>query len=184
MIAAAREIIARDGVGRLRITDVTDSGGVGRGSFYNHFGSREDLVAAVVSDSLERLAVRTVADLPEHPDPAVAASASDRRFIRIAVDDPPLARLLVNLAHSDDVFLAAVGPFARRVLEPGLASGRLFVPDLDVAMAVLGGGAIATIRAVLSTGASAGADSAHAEMMLRQFGVPPAEAAEISRLPL
>ncbi len=184
MLAAARTIIVREGAQRFRITEVTDAAGVGRGSFYNHFGSRERLVAAVVASSLEELARRTADDQPADLDPAVAASNSDRRFVRLAVDDPPFARLLSSLAHSDDVFLQAVRPFATQVLAPGLASGRLSAPDLGIALAVLGGGVIATIRAILAGTAPADADSLHAELMLRQFGIAPDEAAEISRLPL
>ncbi|MGE4425143.1 MAG: TetR/AcrR family transcriptional regulator [Solirubrobacteraceae bacterium] len=184
IVAAARELITARGVRGLRIADATDTAGVGRGSFYNHFGSLDELVEAVVSESLRTLATTTLAGIDAYEDPAVAASTADRRFVRTAYDDPEFARLLVHLGHSDSLFLTAIAPYARRVLDRGLVSGRFRVTDLDVALTVLCGGAVATIRTILEGSAPPDADRVHAELTLLQFGIAPSEAAAISRMPL
>lgn len=184
LTAAGRRLIAERGVAGLRIGDLTEEADVGRGSFYNHFDSREDLVDAVVSEALEELAETVLADMTEDEDPAVRASAADRRFIRVAADDPDFARLLVNLNHGDDVFATATLPYARVALAWGIESGRFTVSDLDVMLITLAGSALGVIRAVLQDRAPADADSRHAELMLRMLGVPHDEALEISRQPL
>jgi len=181
---AARELITARGVAGLRIADATDTAGVGRGSFYNHFGSLDELVEAVVVESIVALAARTQEGVDDHEDPAVAASLADRRFIRIAYDDPAFARLLVHLGHSDSVFLRAIEPYVRRIVDRGLASGRFRVTDLDVALNILCGGAVATIRAILEDRAPPDADRVHAELTLLQLGVAASEARAISRMPL
>jgi AcrR family transcriptional regulator len=181
---AARALIAEKGVAGLRIGEITETADVGRGSFYNHFDSKEDLVEAIVRESLEALASAVLDDLPEDEDPAVRASYADRRFIRLAYDDPTFARLLVNLHHGDDLFATATLPYARVILQRGLKTGRLDVADLDVALIVLAGGALALIRAILAGDAPPDADMAHAESVLRMFGISAEEAREISHRPL
>jgi AcrR family transcriptional regulator len=181
---AARELITAKGIAGLRIGEITETADVGRGSFYNHFDSKEDVVEAVVRESLETLASAVLTDAADHPDPAEAASIADRRFIRLAYDDEPFARLLVNLNHSDNVFIEATLPFARRAIERGLQEGRFDVADLDVALIMLGGGALALIRAILEGHAPPDADVAHAESVLVLFGLERDEARAISRRPL
>jgi AcrR family transcriptional regulator len=184
LTAAARDLITQKGVAGLRIADLTDTADVGRGSFYNHFESKEDLVDAVVKESLETLAQTILADIPADLDPAVRASYADRRFIGLARENPDFARLLVHLNRGDDLFTAATLPYARMTLAPGVESGRFDVPDLDVMLLMLAGGAFALIRAILDGDAPEDAEQSHAESILRLLGLPHDEAREISRLPL
>ncbi|WP_354698008.1 helix-turn-helix domain-containing protein [Paraconexibacter sp. AEG42_29] len=183
LIVAARELISAKGVAGLRIADITDTADVGRGSFYNHFASKEDLVDAVVRETIRDLAAQIVAGADESGDAAVAASAADRRFIRLAYDDVDDARLFVNLAH-ENIFEDSVGPFALRALEVGVASGRFTIPNLEMALIVLTGSALTLMRLILDGRAPADADVLHAEAMLTMFGVPAEEAHRIARLPL
>jgi AcrR family transcriptional regulator len=185
LTAAARELIAESGVANLRVGEITERADVGRGSFYNHFESKEDVVAAVVRDSLEELATSVVAAVVDSADDAaVGASAADRRFLRLAYDDPAFARLLVQLGTADTLFIDAVRPYARDALERGIASGRFQVSNLDVVLTMLAASAIALIRSMLEGEAPPDADQHHAESVLRMLGVPPDEAREISRRPL
>jgi AcrR family transcriptional regulator len=184
LTGAARTLITERGVAGLRIADLTETADVGRGSFYNHFASKADLVKAVVTETLETLATNVLSDLPQDADPAVRASIADRRFIRLARDDPEFARLLVHLDHGDDLFAAAVAPYARMTIQDGIDSGRFEVTDLDVVLVILTGSSLALIRALLGDQVPADADETHAESVLRLLGLLPDEAREISRLPL
>lgn len=184
MVQAARELIAENGLAALRIADITDAAGVGRGSFYNHFGTKDALVESVIVESLETLAATVLTEFPADSDPAVVASSADRRFIRLAYDDPNFARLLANLAHGDELFTNATLPYARAAIENGLRTGRFTVSDVDVTLIQLTGGALAVIRAILADRLGAHADCLHAEAILRQLGLDPAEAQAISTLPL
>ncbi|MCW3015775.1 MAG: putative TetR family transcriptional regulator, partial [Solirubrobacterales bacterium] len=153
-------------------------------SFYNYFESKDDVVEAVVSESLQTLATVALTTLPEDADPAVRACIADRRFIRLASEDREFARLLVNLHHGDDLFIAATLPYARMTLKPGIDAGRFDVTSLEVTLIMLAGSAFALIRAILNGTAPADADQAHAESILRLLGVPAEEARAISRRPL
>lgn len=184
LTSAARELIATKGVSGLRIRDITDTADVGRGSFYNHFDTKEDLIDAIVGETVEDLAASTLGRLEGAADPAVGAADADRKFIRLAYDDPTTAGLIVNLAHSEAVFEQTVSPYARRALDLGVAMGRFEIADTDTALLILISSALAMIRAVLDGRAPEDADILHAESMLMLFGVAPREARLIARSPL
>src|SRR5262245_62806903 len=54
LLSAAREVMARKGIGSTSIQEITDTADVGFGSFYNHFPSKEAIADAVMEDALER----------------------------------------------------------------------------------------------------------------------------------
>src|SRR5690348_5056784 len=88
LMGAARSLIIEKGVSALRIGEITERADLGRGSFYNHFDTKENLLAALAQETVEELATTVLAGLPTDDDPAVVASIADRRFIRLASSDP------------------------------------------------------------------------------------------------
>lgn len=183
LVSAARDLIADGGVAALRVTAITDAADVGRGSFYNHFASMDDLLAAVIRESLEQLAAEVLGDLPPE-DPALGACIGNRRFIRLAYEQPNLARLVVNLANGETLFTEAVLPYSRVALDRGIQAGRFRIDDLDMALIILIGSAFAVMRAILEERAPDDADVLHAQSMLELFGIPKDEAARLARRPL
>lgn len=55
IIAAARELVARDGED-MRMELLAQRAGVAVGTLYRHFPTKQDLVGAIVEESLERIA--------------------------------------------------------------------------------------------------------------------------------
>lgn len=183
LLAAAHQPIAENGVSELRISDVTDHADLGFGTFYTYFQSKDALIEAVVADVLAGLAARIGADALEFTDPAEAASASYRRFLRFSRDEPELARVLVELDRVNAIFEDAVTPWAMETLTRGRKADRFEIDDLNLALISIVGAALAAIRAILAGRLPAGpkTESRGAEMMLRGFGVDPASAREIAR---
>jgi AcrR family transcriptional regulator len=70
VLDAARDAFARHGV-TASLDDVARAAGVGAGTLYRHFPSRDDLVLAVIDDGLVELHDLAVALLDE-PDPLAA----------------------------------------------------------------------------------------------------------------
>src|ERR1043166_3011248 len=97
LLDAARQTIADNGVSALRIGDLTARADVGFGTFYSHFDSKDDLVEAVITETLARLAESIGTAALATADPAVAATESYRRFLRFATTEPELAGVLVEL---------------------------------------------------------------------------------------
>ncbi|WP_028662792.1 TetR/AcrR family transcriptional regulator [Saccharomonospora halophila] len=50
LLAAARELFYSEGIRAVGVERLLEASGVGRASFYRHFGSKDDLVAAMLDD--------------------------------------------------------------------------------------------------------------------------------------
>jgi len=184
LMDAARALITEKGVAGLRIQEITDGADVALGSFYNHFESKEELVEAVVAESLGSLADALATPLNADQDPAELVGIAIRGFMSLAYDDPDFAQLVVHLNHVDDLFVSAVHPAARRAVQLGVESGRFDVVDLEVFVTATVGGALALMRAIVDGRLGAGADAIYARSALRALGIPDAEAAAIAARPL
>ena len=179
LIAAARALIAEKGVAALRIQELAERADVGLGSFYNHFENKDELVEQVITESLQQVSEALLAGI-EDADAADLVTQSSHRIVRLAYDEPEFARLLVHLNNGDTLFATAIRPYAKRVVDAGLASGRFPVLDEEVALTVIIGGAFAVMRAAVDGEHPRGAEVAYAELVLRLLGVPPEEARELS----
>jgi AcrR family transcriptional regulator len=184
LIAASCELIAERGVEGLRLREIADRADIGFGSFYNHFASKEELVAAVAAESIGVAIDSIVASASEDEDPAVTAAAAHRAFIRLAYDDPQLARLMVNIDHADAVLETASLPYLSSVLARGVQTGRFRGVEVDVAATFIVGATITVMRGILDGRLGADADAASARTLLRACGLDDTEAAEIASRPL
>ncbi len=176
LLDAGRSLIAAKGVAGLRIQEITEHADVALGSFYNYFASKEELLEAVVTESLSDLAATIITNVPEEADPAEVVALANLRFIRLAYDEPDFARLVINLGHAESLFGHAVHPHAGIAVERGIEKGRFDVSDLGVTLSAVIGGAFALIREVLDGRHGPHADEAFAAHVLAALGVPPADA--------
>jgi AcrR family transcriptional regulator len=181
---AASVLIAEKGVAGLRIQEITERADVALGSFYNHFKTKEELVEAVVTDTIDVRARGIVARMASLQDPAEAVSFACRRVVRIAYEDPDLAWLFVNLDRADALFETIVLPAALGTLDQGLRAGRFEIADTQIALTTMVGGALAVMRAILDGRYGPGADAVFAEGTLRSLGLERAEAHRIATLTL
>src|SRR5919198_3507999 len=184
LIEATKTLIARQGVDKIRIQEITEEADVGFGSFYNHFPSKEAIVETVLAETIAAQGAEIAALTADLDDPAEIISVAHRSFVRRAKSDPEWGWLLLRLDVSHNVLLAALGPYARRDLRKGIKSGRFQVPNELIALHDSGGGLLSVMRAVLDGTAPKNADIHHAEGVLRLLGLTPAEAAQVARRPL
>jgi AcrR family transcriptional regulator len=169
-------LIAAKGVSGLRVQEVTELADVALGSFYNYFASKDELVEAIITETLSDLASSTLTETRDDTDPAEIVAIANLRVIGLANRDPDLARLIVNIAHSEALFGQAVHPYARVAVERGIASGRFSVPDVEVLLTSVIGGAFALIREILDGRHGPHAAEAFACYVLASLGVRPDEA--------
>ena len=108
-------------------------------------------------------------------------SIAHRHLIRVGKTDPDWAWLILRFDVPYRAAWATLGQAAAEDLEEGLAAGRFEVSNAAVALTASGGALFAVIHEQLIGGGSPDADSAHAEGVLRSFGLAAAEAAEIAR---
>lgn len=184
LIGSARTLFARQGVDATRINEITEGADVGFGFFYNHFDSKATIVEAVLQEMVTAQGAAVEAVTRHLEDPAEVVSAAHRYFVNRASSDPDWGWLLVRLESTHSIMLGALEPYARRDLARGIRAGRFAVADRQVALLAAGGALLMVMRAVLDGRVGRSADSVHAEGVLRLFGVPSHEAAEIARRPM
>jgi AcrR family transcriptional regulator len=184
LMEAARATFARQGVDATRINEITDKADVGFGSFYNYFDSKDAIVAAVVEEVVTAAGEAIAAATKDIEDPAEVVAVAHRSIVHRAAAEPDFGWLLVRLEISHDLVFAALGPYAARDLDRGIGAGRFKVDDPAVALIAAGGALLAIVRAVLQGRATPTATEQHAAYVLRMFGLPPDDAAEVASRPL
>jgi AcrR family transcriptional regulator len=168
------------------VKDITDAAGVPKGSFYNHFDSKEGLFEAAVADVLDNHGALLDQLTESIDDPAETFACSFRLTGRLFRRRPQESQILLvtglNLMSSE----RGLGPRALRDIEMAAAAGRFTVDDPTLALAVAGG-ALLGLGKLLQD--EPGRDDAAAadrvtEDVLRLFGLPADEARDICRRPL
>jgi len=86
LLAAAGECLARYGVRKTTMVDVAERSRVAKATLYNHFRTKDDLLAAYVEDRVAGLVRVALAAAPEGLPAALAAVATE------LADDPALRR--------------------------------------------------------------------------------------------
>lgn len=184
LLSAARGLFAEQGPEGTTITEIAERADTAVGSFYNYFDGKEDLLAALVRETLAAELEQLQARQAQVKDPAEAISVAHRHLVRLADSEPEWAWLLVRLEVPDRMLNAVLGEAAMRDLRRGIDAGRFEVSSPRLAGLASGGALLAVIHARLLGELGEHADSEHAEGVLRSFGLGAAEAAEIARRPL
>jgi AcrR family transcriptional regulator len=184
LLAAGQRRFGERGFDATTVAEIAEDADVAIGSFYNYFATKDDLLAALLQETLAEQLSRMQARRAGIDDPAEAISVAHRHFVRLAWEEPEWARLLVRLdlpyRVTDDVLARS----AMRDLRTGIAAGRFYVPNPRLALRASGGALIAVMHALLRGELGKQADCEHAEGVLRSFGLDPVEAAEIARRPM
>ena len=116
----------------LTVDAIVEAAGVAKGTFYYHFQSVEELVAAVgasLADSFDELLAPS--RLGE-PDPVERMSLAFTKFLEKAINDPFWGRLVVRSAQVP----AAIGGIREHLeadLAEAIAQGRLAIHDAQLA---------------------------------------------------
>ena len=185
LIEAARRIAAIRGIEATPISEITDEAGVGVGSFYNHFATKEDLLEAVISDTFEAHGAALDRIHEGKDDIAEILAQNIRLTVRMLDHDPIWGWFAVRTGLYAPQLQSSLGGRLARDLQRGFAAGRFASYDEQTTVAAFGGALLGVMRAKLETGLPRDADRFLAEELLRLLGLRPEEAAEIAgrRLP-
>jgi AcrR family transcriptional regulator len=184
LLAAAGHLFAARGVEHTTIAEIAEHADIATGSFYNYFGTKAELLDAVIEEALSeqlRLLQRRQALLS---DPAEKISVAHRHLVRLVGTDSDLAWLLVRLEFPHRLARSLLGHAVERDMRAAIQTGRFQVTNPVLALNASEGALFAAIHAQLMGEGSLNADCEHAEGVLRSFGLDPVEAAVIARRPL
>jgi AcrR family transcriptional regulator len=181
LVLGGAEIIAAKGTENLRLREIADRADIGFGSFYSHFRTKDELIAAVAEHTVRSRIAPVLSRAVQSSDPAESASISHRWFIRLASTDPQAARLIVNLDRADVMLATAIHDEARDTLQRGIDAGRFRPLHIEPTLVFVVGATIAVMRGILEGRLPATVDVQSAEAFLTTLGVTPDEAREIAR---
>ncbi len=147
LLSAAQQLLAADRT-QVSVLEITQAAGVGQGSFYNHFDSKDALFAAAVEDVLELHGALMDRVTEGVDDPAEVFARAFRLTGRLHRVMP--AASLVMLHHGARLVRSEQGlaPRARRDLVAGRDAGRFDLDDPDLALAIVAG-AVLTLGRLL-----------------------------------
>lgn len=115
VLEAAEEVLARDGLA-VSMRAVADRAGVGLGTIYRHFPTREALLQAVVVDRMRRLA-ESAGPLLTDGDPAAAFFAFLTRIVEVSARKKALADAVSGAGLDPKAGLGAIGGEMRAAIE-------------------------------------------------------------------
>jgi len=185
LITAAQAFLAEDRTA-VPILEITETAGVGLGSFYNHFDSKEELFEAAVEEILENhghLMDRVTEGIE---DPAEVFARAFRLTGRLHRELAGASQIL--LRRGSDMILSdrGLGPRALRDIKAAQATGRFTITDPELAL-VAAGGAILALGALLhrepDRDAAKAADALTTDLLC-MFGMDMVEAQAICGRPL
>jgi AcrR family transcriptional regulator len=185
LIEAARQLVAIRGIEATPISEITDAAGVGVGSFYNHFETKEDLLEAVIADTFEAHGAALDRIHEGKTDVAEIFAQNIRLTVRLVDRDPVWGGFVVRTGLYVPELRSSLGSRLARDLRQGFDAGRFASYDEATTVAAIGGALLGVMRTKLTGELPRDADRFLAEELLRLLGLRPAEAAEIAgrRLP-
>lgn len=145
LLQAVLDEFAAGGIGDRSLRDVAAAVGTSHRMLLHHFGSREDLLVAIVEEA-ERRQMALVPELPMHPAESFAAMWADLRrpelrqlerlffecYSRAAQGEKPFTRMVPGAVEDwlRDVEANAGAPYDRAMARLGLAVTRGLLLDL------------------------------------------------------
>lgn len=185
LIAAGRRLLAERRTA-VSVQEITSEAGVGFGSFYNHFDSKEELFAEAVASTLDAWGRMRDVVVEGIDDPAEVFATSFRMLGRMQRELPELVRVLLNQGMSVLLTDCGLRPRALADLRRGIETGRFSVPDADMAL-MMSGGALLGLMQLLDADAdldSAQVSDDYVRHVLLMLGLDAGEADRLVALPL
>jgi AcrR family transcriptional regulator len=168
------------------VLEITQAAGVGMGSFYNHFDSKEELFEAALADVLDAHGAvldRLTASLE---DPAETFATSFRLTGRLFRQRPQESEILLANGLALLSSERGLAPRALRDIKAAAAAGRFRVDDPELALAVAGGALLGLGKLLRENPDRDGASAADTvtESVLRLLGLSADDAHAICQRPL
>lgn len=180
ILKAARAVVARRGLEGASVLEVTERAAIGFGSFYNHFGGKEELFQALATELRAELEAVWAGLAARHPDPLAFLAVALRELFARLRREPEWAW---SLYRSAPYLLNAPASFRTLAdaIRAGIDSRRLPLGDAEAATGVFLGGLLSLIAANLTQPPSEQSPEQLAALCLLPLGVAPEEALALSR---
>ncbi len=185
LLGAALELL-QEGRSTASVEEITRRAGVGFGSFYNHFETKEDLFAEATYEVLDNYVMWLRGATQDLSDLVAVFARSFRLTGRLAGEQPHLLAPL--LTQGTEVLLVERGlrEAALSDITEGIASGRFVEADPELLLMTVGGALLGLLRLLISDADRDAAETTDVvtERLLCLLGLTRSEARRIVAGPL
>jgi AcrR family transcriptional regulator len=180
LLASALAVVAQKGVDAPQIDDFIAAAGVSRGTFYNHFTTTHELLAAVTAELTDTVLTAIEVTVSRNPGPLKRMTCACLLYMHLAVDYPAwggfVLRTGARRGRLVDVYLP-------RDLALAKERGEVDFTTVRAAQDVLQGAVTLAIESVLHGRAPRQHVRDTLALALRALGVPKAAAARLAAMP-
>ncbi len=99
LVETGMRLLEERGDGSIGLREVARATGVSPTAVYRHFPDKDALLAAIAAQGFERLADVQMEAAADHRDKAKAFRAIGQAYVRFALDNPALFRLMTSHMH-------------------------------------------------------------------------------------
>jgi AcrR family transcriptional regulator len=184
LIAAGARVIADRGHEKATIDDFIRGADVSRGTFYNHFETREELLEALWATIGRDPFAEIQASCASMINPAERLAAMTRLVLRRAIIDPTWGWLIVALSAERATVNDDLRSYPGLDLQAGSQAERFRYDDLSCAIDLIVGTMRAALRALLTEGRESHYPESLCKMLLLSLGMNQIEAHRLSHMPL
>ena len=171
IVEAGATLLAEHPPEALTVDAVVEAAGVAKGTFYYHFQSIDELVAAVGAELGESLDELLTPLRLEIRDPIERLSFAITKFLERASSDAAWARLVVQSSQSRTGLGKGVRANLKADIAEAIVEGRVGMRDVELAADIVTGIWLQVARGILERGARPELARQAVEAVLRALGV-------------
>jgi AcrR family transcriptional regulator len=180
LMTSALAVVAHKGVDAPQIDDFIAAAGVSRGTFYNHFTTTHELLAAVTAELTDTVVSAIETTVARIPDPLHRMACGCLVYMHMAVDYPAWGGFVLRTGTRRGQLVDVYLP---RDLALAKERGQADFPTVRAAQDVLQGSLTLALESVLEGRAPREHVRDTLALALRGIGVPKAVAARLAALP-
>ncbi|MCC2657577.1 MAG: TetR/AcrR family transcriptional regulator [Panacagrimonas sp.] len=184
LLAAAAQVLAEHGEKKATIDDFIQAAGVARGTFYNYYQTRGEILDDLWAEIGRNPFVEIQKACASIKDPAERLVTKTRLILKTAQDNSTWGWVVFALSLDITTVNADLLAFPRPDLEDGLRRGRFKFDDIHAAKDLVVGACRTALHALLIEERSEDYPRALSALMLRSLGIAATEAQTLVKRPL
>ncbi len=180
LIAAAYRVFARKEADAVTIDEIVAEAAIARGTFYNYFQTREEVLTAVAAALSDEMNHSIWAQSAQIEDPAARMAIAIRQFLHQAMRDATWGWVIVRSGLVAAPLSETIKMGVTTDLEAGIRLGRFQVVNQQAAIDLILGTGLMAMRSILGGHSEPDYPEQIAELILQTLGVEEGEAQSIA----
>jgi AcrR family transcriptional regulator len=180
LMAAAYRVFARKEADAVTIDEIIAEAAVARGTFYNYFQTREEVLTAVAAALSDEMNHSIWAQSAEIEDPAQRMAIAIRQFLHQAMRDSTWGWVIVRCGLVAAPLSETIEIGVTTDLESGMRLGRFQVTNKQAAIDLILGTGLMAMRTILGGHPQPDYPEQITELILKTLGVDEGEAHSIA----